>query len=194
VSLEYVNRRGDRYFVLQGKTKTGKPKYYCSKRAGGIPVERLPDGFEIREGPENALVYIRKIRPTRIQRFEREMVASLANELAGTAVILDADGDSLVVYASDVDPAESARILSILVGEPFAGRDPESDWFITHARYSPMFRFTLVYEGERLFSAERWCSLGRTDGWIALRANEPLEALARFYLPRLGEESVFELI
>lgn len=26
VGLEYVNRRGDRYFILQGKTKTGKPK------------------------------------------------------------------------------------------------------------------------------------------------------------------------
>jgi hypothetical protein len=31
MTIEHVNRRGDRYYVLQGKTKTGKPKFYCSK-------------------------------------------------------------------------------------------------------------------------------------------------------------------
>jgi hypothetical protein len=82
VTLEYVNRRGDRYFVSQAKTKTGKPKFYCSKRPGGVGVDRLPEGFEIHERPEDALVSVRKIRPARIQPFEREELTRLANELA----------------------------------------------------------------------------------------------------------------
>lgn len=58
MTMEYVNRRGDRYFVPQGKTKTGKPKYYCSKRtdALGVSVERLPEDYEIHENPEPDLV------------------------------------------------------------------------------------------------------------------------------------------
>jgi hypothetical protein len=53
MALEYVNRRGDRYFVLQGKTKTGKPKFYCSKRYSGVGVDRLPDEFAIHENPRS---------------------------------------------------------------------------------------------------------------------------------------------
>ena len=41
--FEYVNRCGDRYYLLQGKTKTGKPKYYASKKAEGVPVEQMPE-------------------------------------------------------------------------------------------------------------------------------------------------------
>lgn len=30
--MEYVNRKGDRFHIFQGKTKAGKPKYFASKR------------------------------------------------------------------------------------------------------------------------------------------------------------------
>jgi hypothetical protein len=50
--LEYVNRRGEKYFLLQGTTKTGKPKYYVSRKAEGVPVESVPEGYEIHENPE----------------------------------------------------------------------------------------------------------------------------------------------
>ncbi len=36
MSIEYVNRRGDKYYLLQGKTKTGKPKYYVSRKPDGV--------------------------------------------------------------------------------------------------------------------------------------------------------------
>ena len=68
MALEYVNRRGDRYHVMQGATKTGKPKFWCTKRAtgAGVAVERLPDGYEIHERPQDGLVSVRKALLSRI--------------------------------------------------------------------------------------------------------------------------------
>lgn len=196
VGLEYVNRRGDRYFILQGKTKTGKPKFYCSKRpsGAGIGVERLPDGFEIYENPEDALVSVRKVRPTRIQPFEREELTRMARKLARTAVLVEVEGDSLVVYASDVDPQASGELVGLLLG--ISGKAPPGhiDWVTRHARYSPMLRFTLTDEDERSFTLERWCYLGSVDYWIPLSFSKPLEVLAKYSLPHIGQESFFELM
>ncbi|MFY8199573.1 MAG: hypothetical protein ACOVLE_02810 [Pirellula staleyi] len=44
--MKYVNRRGDAYYVFQGVTKTGKPKYYVSRKAesaAGIQIDSLPE-------------------------------------------------------------------------------------------------------------------------------------------------------
>lgn len=194
MTLEYINRRGDRYFVLQGKTKTGKPKFYCSKRYSGVGVDRLPDGFEIHENPESALVNVRKIRPTRIQPFEREQLTRLARELAATAVLVDVEGDALVVYASGIDGARSARLTSLLMGDAGAGARDHADWLARNSHYSPMLRFVLTDEDERLFALERWCYLGSIDHWIHLNHGQPLERLAKSYLPHVGNESFFELI
>ena len=58
MGLEYVNRCGDRYYLLQGKTKTGKPKYYVSRKCNGEPVDKMPEGFEFYEHPEQGLVSV----------------------------------------------------------------------------------------------------------------------------------------
>lgn len=49
-AMEYLNRHGTAYFIFQGVTKTGKPKYFASKKAtsdSGTRIESLPDEFEI---------------------------------------------------------------------------------------------------------------------------------------------------
>lgn len=195
VGLEYVNRHGERYYILQGKTKTGKPRFYCSKRpsSAGVGVERLPDGFEIYENPEDALVSVRKVRPTRIQPFEREELTRLARKLAQAAVLVEVEGDSLVVYASNVDQSPSGRLFGLLLG----GREAPPghvDWGTRHVHYSPMLRFTLTDEDERPYTLERWCYLGSVDYWIPLSFGKPLEVLAKYSLPHIGQESFFELM
>jgi hypothetical protein len=45
--MEYTNRKGHRYFVFEGKTKTGKPKYFASRRATSdkaVRLDKLPIG------------------------------------------------------------------------------------------------------------------------------------------------------
>lgn len=193
MSLEHVNRRGDRYYVLQGRTKTGKPKYYCSRKPEGERVDRLPEGYEVRESPDTGIVTVRKIRPSRILAAERELLVRLAGELAAVAVIVDVDGDSLVVYASSVNPAAGSR-LTKLFGLASGGVNDPLAVIQAHARYAPELRFTLTDEDQRLYTAERWCYRGGIDDWIPLGGFKSLERLARKYLPHLGQESFYELI
>jgi hypothetical protein len=195
VPPEYVNRRGDRYFVHQGTTKTGKPKYYCSRKPEGALVDQLPAGFELYENPQTALVSVRKVRPSGVSAFERESLACSANKLAGTRVIVDIEGDSLVVYASDTDAEASLHALTMLLGELPGGRESQLEWIARHARYGPALRFTLQDEDERLFFAERWCYFGGIDDWVPLIGGaQDLESLANQLLPHVGRESFFDLM
>lgn len=196
MGLEYTNRRGDRYYVFQGQTKTGKPKYYCARKASesGTPVERLPDDYEIYERPDNVLVSIRKIRPSQIQPFEREQLTQWADKLARTPVMVDVDGDYMIVYAADTNPDASIRAMHLIFGECIGGEDKQREWVLQHTRYSAMFRFTLKDEDKRLYSIERWCFRGSVDRWIHLDNGIPLEDLAKTYLPHLGHESFYELM
>ncbi len=60
--------------------------------------------------------------------------------------------------------------------------------------YSPMFRFTLIDEDERVFGAERWCFRGSIDDWIDLAGVASLKAIAELFLPYLGDEGFYELM
>jgi hypothetical protein len=193
--FEYVNRCGERYYLLQGKTKTGKPKYYASKKAEGVPVEQMPEGYEIYEHPERGLVSVRKVRPSRVLSVEREMLARWVRELAGVEYFcVDIQADSLVIYTPGTDPVASVNLLSKLFGAfPDAGA-AHREWIGKHTSYSAMLRFTLVDEEKRFYAVERWCFRGGIDGWFFLSGGQPLETQARKYLPHLNRESFFELM
>jgi hypothetical protein len=193
--LEYTNRRGDRYYVLEGKTKTGKPKYYCSKKTQGTPVERLPLAYEIYEHPRDAVVTIRRVRPSPIHLVEREMLEKWTHEYAADVpTIVAVEEDALVVYSTDIAPDQSLRLMRLLVGETLGRKFADGNWSRRFANYSPMFRFQLVDEFERLYTIERWCFYDDIDGWYLLGGYAPLDKLARDFLPHLGKESFFELM
>ncbi|BAY81550.1 hypothetical protein NIES267_10270 [Calothrix parasitica NIES-267] len=59
MAVEYLNRKGQKYYLHQGTTKTGKPKYFFSMKSEGNLVKKIPDSFEIYENP-NAQVYIKE--------------------------------------------------------------------------------------------------------------------------------------
>ena len=45
--VTYNNTRGKTYYLHEGRTKTGKPKYHFSLKNNGELVDELPDGYEI---------------------------------------------------------------------------------------------------------------------------------------------------
>ena len=57
--VKHVNRKRHTYFLHEGKTKTGKPKYFFSKDSEGTLLDAVPDGYEIYKHP-NAQVFLRK--------------------------------------------------------------------------------------------------------------------------------------
>lgn len=60
--VTYINRRKDKYYLHESKTKKGNPKYYFSKSYTGKLSDRIPNGYEIYENP-NAQVFLRKKMP-----------------------------------------------------------------------------------------------------------------------------------
>jgi hypothetical protein len=191
----YINRRKETYYLHEGTTKTGKKRYYCSRKPAGATVESMPAGYQWRENPADGIVTVRKIRPHRIAPFERELLEEAIAKLARLEVfIVDSSDDSLTVYLPDSDQAQTARLLDLLLGVGRANAQQVKEWTIENSRYSPMLRFTLLDENERLFGLERWCFRGSIDDWIHLAGPRSLKALADEYVRHLGNESFYDLI
>ena len=200
MTLEYTNRKGDVYIPQAGKTKTGKPRYWCGQKLTGEPLDAIPVGYEFREDPASSIVTLRKVRPTEISPLEIEILSDGIRKYAGLEYfIVDVEGDSLVVYISDrgADMADEmfARFGRHLLVSPSRVQETK-DWIMRHSHYTKMMRFRLVDPAERLFVAQRWCFRGSVDDWIGLgiRTRAPLPDLVRTYVQDLGKDSFYDLM
>lgn len=192
--VRHTNRKGDVYYLHVGQTKTGKPKYHFSRKSEGTLAEAIPEGYEIYEKPDSAQVYLRPIQNTAITAVERGYVEAECRKLTNTqAVLVDIDGDALVVYHAE-DP--SARILERLGGTMFAlaAAAAGSEFALRNGIYHKLLRFSLQDKDRRLFSVERWCFRGAIDGWFHLAHSLPLDKAVTRFAPHMGQESFFELM
>lgn len=194
--LEYTNRQGDRYYVLQGRSKSGKPTYHCSRKLkpDSQRVDELPPEFEIREDPQRSIVTVRRVRPSRIAAFERDLVRQIADEVCTVPFLIDLELNGLVIYAVDADQVQSLVEMSNELSAVRSQREANAAWLIKRARFDPTVRFDLRDEAQRTFSAKRWCYRGSIDDWIDVGPSGPLDTLARTVLPHVGRQSYFDLI
>ena len=203
--MEYVNRRGNRYYVLQGETKTGKPKYYCSKKAGGQRVTQLPSEYEIFEHPSTAVVTVRRVKPSDIRGDEVEFITTQVRSLSKVEYfIVQPDGNSILVYTCDMSSQDINELFGIATGlqallrvnpmiQPSPRMKEKQAGLAALSQYTPMLRFTLTDAINRIFLLDRWCFRGSVDGWIELELGQ-LDSLTAEYLPHLGDESFYDLI
>jgi hypothetical protein len=195
--MEYKNRKGDTYYLFAGKTKTGKPKFFVSRKpeAAGRPLEAVPEGYELHESPADGLVHVRKIRPTLILPMERaEAIETIRRVTERGQFYVEVEGDALIVYWPDTDADASSAALGMIFGRPTSELGSMRDWTIAHTHYTPLMRFELTDADQRLFHVERWCFLGRIDRWVHLAGPQQLTPLLEAFAPHLGKESFFELM
>src|SRR5580704_2718498 len=101
MAISHTNRKGDVYYLHPGKSKTGKPTYRFSKKAGGDLVESIPEGYEIYEKP-NGQVYLRIIVARDITDAEIAVVEAGIREHSELTVFrVDAEKDCILVYTPD---------------------------------------------------------------------------------------------
>ena len=194
MAMEYINRKGDTYYLQQGKTKTGKPKYYFGRRLKAAEADALPEGYEVYESPDTAQVHVRKIPATAISPMERGLVEEAVARLAGIDyAIVDVEADALVVYLPPTE-GESVGELAEVFGMRSGMIEQIRDQMVRWSQYDKMMRFTLVNADERLFSTDRWCFRGSIDDWLPIGGPEPLERALERFVPHLGQESFFELM
>lgn len=124
--FEYVNRKGETYFIHAGITKTGKPRYSCSRSPEGALLS-IPEGYEVGESI-NAVVSIQRPKPALIPiadvEFVRTKLESMRH-LKGYKV--EAKSTSIIVYEpfghEVIDVKEKLSMFSKEEGlRPFAER------------------------------------------------------------------------
>ncbi len=192
MSITHVNAKGKTYYLHQGTTKTGKPKYHFAMKSEGALVQSIPEGFEIYENP-NAQVFLRRIPPKIITDEERQLVEDGMRKYASVkGYKIDVRGKAIVVYTADQDVetladivrnprasvAENARTMKLLRAE---------------IHYSDMLKFILEDDKRRTFMTQRYCFLGSIDDWVYIGKPGTLPTLVKKYVKHIGKESYFEL-
>ncbi len=190
MAIEYVNRKQKTYYLHEGKTKTGKPKYFFSMKAEGDLVEAMPEGYEIYENP-NAQVFLRKIQPQMITPEEVAIVREGVKKFAKLDYFMvDVKGKHIVVYLCD----QNVDSLMALVESSPISDAGLLDRMTQSFTYSPTMQFVLVDEETREFAVERWCFRGSIDDWILLDSSTNLKSLVQKYARHLGQESFYDLM
>ena len=192
MTIEYVNRQGKKYYLHEGQTKTGKPKYYFSQKKEGNLVNKIPDGFEIYESP-NAQVFLRRILRQLITPEEINLVKDGIEKYTKMTekreFLLDIKEKHLVVYLCDQN---LENLTDIFMESAMFSREKVAEITLKSASYSAMMRFTLEDQESRDFLLERWCFRGSIDDWIKLDCND-LPTLVKKYVKHLNQESFFNL-
>ena len=192
--IKHTNRQGKTYWLHEGKTKTGKPKWFFSMKTDGQLADTIPEGFETYENA-NCQVLLRKIVPKLISDQEVAVVEEGIRQLAKLdQFVVDVRGKELVVHISDRNERDLDRMADIF-GKfgSFTPRHMLAEVLQESAHYTAMMRFTLVDDEKRQFSVCRWCFKGSIDDWFPLGGGE-LSTMVKKYVPHLGKESFFELM
>lgn len=189
MAIEYINRRGKKYYLHEGKTKTGKPKYFFSMKPEGFLVDTLPVGYEIYENP-NAQVFLRKTIPQLVEPEEIAIVQAGVKKYAKLEYFMvDVKGSHIIIYLCD----QNVDGLMDLITSTGKDTTAIKDRLVQSFSYSPMMQFVLTGVKTREFRVERWCFLGSVDNWLFLDASTDLKALVKKYVRHLGQDSFFEL-
>lgn len=203
MAVQYTNRVGKTYYLREGQTKTGKPRYFFSSKSDGkgSPVEAIPENFEIYEHPENAQVFLRKKRPQLITDLEKRLVEKHTGKLKrDRRYRVDCKDEYITIYESNVNVGNMKGILGDLLHQTplragFSIDDAlDSIVKVADRQYTAVMRFRLVDEDRRRFAAERFCFRGSIDDWIQIGGPDRLEKLVKRYVKYLGTDDFYEIV
>ena len=196
--LQYTNRTGKTYYLSEGKTKSGRPQYYFSLKEKDNSINKIPEGYEIYEHPENAQVFMRKIRPRIITELEEQYVKSQVKALQRThRYLVDCKDKYITIYESNTDSARAEGVFSDLLGRmglpAGMGMDNAMEGFtnVMDQNYNGVLRFCLEDKEKRIFSAERYSFHGSIDDWIPLAQSDKFRDLVKQYVEILGTDQFY---
>ncbi|BAY41688.1 hypothetical protein NIES2111_60840 (plasmid) [Nostoc sp. NIES-2111] len=135
--------------------------------------------------------FLRKIEPSMITGKEKLIVEEAIKKKSQVKdSILDIKKEIITIYTPD----QNIGLLSELINFTSADKLKEAQAVLKRSiSYSPMLRFILIDEHQRIFITQRYCFLGRIDDWINIGDSNNLQALVKKYVKHLGQESFFEL-
>ena len=189
--VTHTNRKGKTYYLHEGVTPRGNPKYYFSPKSEGRLAGRMPEGYEIYENP-NAQVFLRKVRPKLITDDESRLVKDEMGRHPHLHYCrCDVKGKLITVFEPNQDVAGMLDLLSRFGTVTPAKTARTMEEILS---FSPTLRFALVDQHSRTFQTERYCFRGRINDWIEIGSPGTLDTLAPRYVRHVGRESFFDFM
>jgi len=190
--ITYVNAKEKTYYLHQGVTKTGKPKYHFAMKSEGNLADSIPEGYEIYENP-NAQVFLRRIPPKIITDEEIAIVEAGMRTYSNVKDSkLDVRGNAIFIYTA----VQDLEALMAIVQDYPTSQDEQARMMATlrqEIQYTSDMQFVLVDETKRTFATQCYCYLGSIDDWIPIGRSDKLPSLVKQYVKHLGKESFVTL-
>ena len=182
------------YYLCQGMTRGGKPRYYLAREPQGDPLDQIPEGYEIGESV-NGQVFLAKKRPAEIQAEEKAIVeAAIARHPQSRSYRVQVKGKQIVIYEHTGPKVEDlSPLFRRLGGVSQRQVDSVREFLDETARFSPVLRITLKDKDARVFFAERRSYLSSMADWIRIGPEGSLRQLAQRLIPMLGTDALFEV-
>jgi hypothetical protein len=192
--ITYTNRKGFKYLLCKGVTKTGKPRYYFAREQKGEPVKEIPEGYQIEESV-NGIVSLVKIRPQLIRPEEVANVeAALKRHPNARNYRVAVKNDQIIIYEGIGGGMESLRMILGQAGLSTEGIEERVQAELDrYTQFTHVMRFILDDQETRQYHAERWCFRGSVDDWIYAGHSGKIGKLAKKLIPTLGTDEFYEL-
>ena len=171
----YVNKKGKRYYLIQGKTKKGNPRYYMGLKKPDDPdklmLSEVPEGWEIYED-EKGRVLCRLIITRDIKNEHMEIIKSELDKYPSMRDYIMELTDLHIIIRLAIFPKEKTRevIEKMLSTTSMFRITPQlintlMDHFVDSGRYLPFLRFTAHNSAKDEYSMELCQPFGGEKEW-----------------------------
>lgn len=174
------------YYLHQGTTKTGKPRYYVAKTVGEGALAEVPSGFEITESINGVVSVRRRSDDAEVAPAGDVAVveAALARHPHLRGYVARGVGSAVVIFEPHPRPAEVQALSERLGLAGLTGVTPG------RARYEPVMKF--VRENDH-YIAFRMTYRGK-GGWSWPLQKGDLAGLAQKLVRKIGTDDFYELL
>ena len=195
--IDYTNRLGKTYYLFQGKTKKGNPRYFFSPDVSGektecVPCDRIPEGFELFEHP-NANVVLRKKIKTAVLPFELHLVRELVEELERIDQDCTFERFTNMFGHLDSSKIEHFKRYSTWQFRAEVEQDSIVVYEVQGRQAIAVLRFDLRNKDSRQYSVSRWVFSGM-GRWRSLMTTGQIDEVAKKYCPCLGTDRFYEML
>ena len=186
----YENRMGVTYYLHEGRTKTGKPRYFFAKTVGQGGLGAVPKDFEVSESINGVVSVRRKTAgaPSVPDDDVKVVAAAVDRQPHLQGYVVRAVDNAVVIFEPHPRPSELRDFAQRF------GASPHASSFVAErmkkAQYAPIMKFEQDGAG---YVVLRMTFRGK-GGWSLPLGAGKLRGLAVKFVPSIGTEAFFDLM